>query len=101
MPLTQIDEYEVMYSANAFPPRIWLKHAGKFIGQLIFSPNGSALPADAMVGGQANLHYHLANFANVIDLLRNEKPMYLLWTGGSPGNENAIKTTAEPLGEGE
>ena len=27
MPLTQIDTYEVMYSANTFPPRIWLKHA--------------------------------------------------------------------------
>ncbi len=101
MPLTQIDTYEVMYSANTFPPRIWLKHAGKSIGQLIFHPDGSALPADNAPGGQANLHYHLENFENVIDLLRNEKPMYLLYSGSGPGFENGIKTTAEPIGEGE
>lgn len=32
MALTQRDEYEVMYSANKVPPRIWLKHAGSYIG---------------------------------------------------------------------
>jgi hypothetical protein len=101
MALTPIDQYEVMYSANAFPPRIWLKDAGSYIGQLIFHPDGSALPADSKSGTQVNLHYHLENFANVIDLLRNEKPMYLLYVGSGPGNENGIKTTAEPLGEGE
>jgi hypothetical protein len=101
MPLTQIDEYEVMYSANTFSPRIWLKHAGKYIGQLTFYPNGSPLPPDGMSGGQANLSYHLANFENAIDLLRNEKPMYLLYSGSGPGFENGIKTTAEPLGEEE
>jgi hypothetical protein len=26
--------------------------------------------------------------------------MYLLWVGSGPGNENGIKTTAEPVGEG-
>lgn len=102
MPLTQIDQYEVMYSANKFPPRIWLKQGGKFIGQLIFHPNGSALPPDATTaGGQVNLHYHLASYQNAIDLLRNEKPMFLLFSGSGPGFENGIKTTAEPLGEAE
>lgn len=101
MAVTKIDEYEVMYSANAFVPRIWLKSGGKFIGQLIFKPNGSALPADGMSGGQVNLHYHLDDFQNAIDLLRNEKPMYLLYSGSGGGNENGIKTTPEPVGEGE
>ena len=40
MAITKIDEYEVMYSANACVPRIWLKSTNKFIGQLIFKPNG-------------------------------------------------------------
>jgi hypothetical protein len=101
MALTQIDQYEVMYSANTFFPRIWLKNGGKFIGQLIFHPDGAALPADGLSGGQVNLHYHLANFENAIDLLRNEKPMFLLFSGSGGGFENGIKTTAEPLGEGE
>ncbi len=96
---TKIDEYEVMYSANKFPPRIWLKAAGKYIGQLIFMANGAALPPDAMVGTQANLYYHLDDFENCVDLLRNERPMYLLWVGSGAGNENAIKTLAETVGE--
>ena len=101
MPLTQIDEYEVMYSANKFPPRVWLKHGGKYAGQLIFHPDGQTLPPDANPGGQPNLHYHLENFENVIDMLRNEKPMYLLYSGSGGGFENGIKTTPEPIGEAE
>jgi hypothetical protein len=96
--LTKIDEYEVMYSSNKFPPRIWLKSAGKFIGQLIFKPDGTALSADNNASG-VNLHYHLADFQNALDLLQIEKPMYLLWSG--PTSENGIKTTAEPVGEEE
>lgn len=101
MALTQIDKYEVMYSANKFPPRIWLKGGGKYIGQLIFQPDGTSLPPDKMANGQANLYYHLENFETVVDVLRNEKPMYLLFSGSGPGFENGIKTTEEPLGEGE
>jgi hypothetical protein len=101
MALTKIDAYEVMYSANTFAPRIWLKNGGKFIGQLIFKPNGSVLPADSMSSGQANLYYHLDDYQNAIDLLRNEAPMYLLYSGTGPGNENGIKTTEEVVGEGE
>ncbi|MEK7400088.1 MAG: hypothetical protein AAB116_24350 [Candidatus Poribacteria bacterium] len=97
--ITRIDTYEVMYSANRFPPRIWLKGGGNPIGQLIFMPNGSALPADTMVRGQVNLYYHLDDFQNTIDLLRNESPMYLLYIGS--GGENGIKTTEEVIGEGE
>jgi hypothetical protein len=98
---TIIEQYEVMYSANMFPPRIWLKSAGKYIGQLIFKANGATLPLDNMSGTQVNLYYHLDDFDNIIDLLRNEKPMYLLWAGAALGNENGIKTTAELVGEGE
>ena len=98
MVLTKIDEYEVMFSSNKFPPRIWLKSAGKFIGQLIFKPDGTALPADNNTSG-VNLYYHLADFQNALGLLQNEKPMYLLWSG--PTSENGIKTTSEPVGEEE
>jgi hypothetical protein len=38
MTLTKIDEYELMYSANKFSPRIWFKKNKKFIGQLVFLP---------------------------------------------------------------
>ena len=101
MALTKIDAYEVMYSANTFVPRIWLKAGGKYIGQLIFKPNGSALPADNTSSGQVNLYYHLDDYQNAIDLLRNEAPVYLLFSGSGGGFENGIKTTEEVVGEGE
>jgi hypothetical protein len=101
MALTKIDSYEVMYSSNSFARRIWLKDATKYIGQLIFKPNGTVLPPDTLVSGQVNLFYHLEDFANAIDLLRNENPMYLLYSGSGAGFENGIKTTQEMVGEGE
>ena len=95
MALTKIEQYEVMYSANKFSPRIWLKAGGKFIGQLVFRPNGTALPSDT----KTSLYYHLDDFQNTIDILRNEEPVYLLWLGTN--SENGIKTTPETVGEAE
>jgi hypothetical protein len=97
MAIKMIEQYEVMYSANTFAPRIWLKNGGSFIGQLVFNPNGSALPADS----SGSLHYHLDDFENILSLLQNEKPMYWMFNGTGGGNENGIKTTAEPVGEEE
>ena len=101
MASTQIDEYVVMYSANQFPPRIALKSGGRFVGQLVFRPNGAALPVDGLLNGQVTLQYHLDDFHHVLDVLRNEKPVYLLYSGSGGGFENGIQTTAEPVGEGE
>jgi hypothetical protein len=86
-----------MYSANTFAPRIWLKSGGSFIGQLVFRPNGAPLPQDT----SGSLYYHLDDFQNVLDLLRNEKPMYWLFSGSGGGFENGVKTTPEAVGEGE
>lgn len=106
MSLTRVDAYEVFYSSNSFAPRIGLKNAGVFIGQMIFMPNDSQLPADTNANGQVNLYYRLDDFQNAIDLLRNEKPIYLYFNGtgrreAGGGNENGIKTMAEKVGEGE
>jgi len=98
MTTTKIDEYEVMYSSNSFPPRIWLKSGGKFVGQLIFEADGKPLPADGMGGGQINLYYHLEDFENALSLLSHDKPMYLLYNGSGSGFENGIMTTPEPVG---
>jgi hypothetical protein len=98
MALTQITDYQVQYSANKFPPRIWLKNGANFIGQLIFMPDGSTLPPDGQSGGQVNLYYHLEDFENAFSVLSEEKIVYLLFNGSGPGFENGIQTSAEPLG---
>lgn len=101
MSLTRIDAYEVFYSANSFSPRIALKGAGNYIGMLVFLPAGAALPADTVTKGQVVLYYHLDHYHNAIDLLRNEKPVYLYYNGTGGGFENGIKTMVEKVGEGE
>jgi hypothetical protein len=97
-----ITSYTVLYSSNTFPPRIWLKNGPEFIGQCLFLPNTTpTLPADNLVNGQAQLHYRVDNFQHVLDVLRNEKPVYLLYAGSGPGFENAIRTGDEPVGPGD
>jgi hypothetical protein len=97
---THIDQFEVMYSSNTFVPRIWLLNSGKFIGQLIFLPDGRTLPFDNKVKDQVNLYFHLEDFQNVRDLLETEKNVFLLFSGSGPGFENGILTTTEPVGSG-
>ena len=98
MALTPIDTYRVIYSANSFFPRIGLLHAGKDIGQLVFHPNGAALPPDGISNGEIQLHYHLDDFNNVIGLLRSNKPLSFLYSGSGGGFENGIETGVEPVG---
>lgn len=98
MPVKQIGFYQVQYAANSFAPRIWLKDtANADIGQLVFMPDGKALPPDTAT----SLYYHLSNYPHVLDLLRNEKPVYWHFVGTGGGNENAVRTSPEPQGEGE
>lgn len=97
---THIDQFEVMYSSNTFVPRIWLLNSGKFIGQLIFMPDGKPLPVDNKVKDQVNLYFHLEDFQNVRDMLETEKNVFLLFSGSGAGFENGILTTKEPVGTG-
>ncbi len=101
MSLTQIEQYQVLYSSNKFVPRIAIKSGNKYIGQLIFYDSGATLPDDTILNGEVHLYYHLEDFPNIIDLLRNEEPVFLLYSGSGPEFENAITTAAEPIGEGE
>lgn len=101
MPTTRIEKYHVIYSANSFSRRIGLLAGDAYIGQLVFHPNGQALPPDGLNGDQPQLHYHREDFQNAIDLLRNENPVYLLYSGSGGGFENALVTDQEIVGEGE
>jgi len=89
---TRIEKYSITYSANTFRPRIALYSASETLGQLIFHPSGTTLPSDGPLHGQIQLHYHLEDFANVLGLLRNEKPLYFFYNGTGGGFENGVKT---------
>jgi hypothetical protein len=59
----------------------------------------SLISLKALVVRRLTYTNHFQDFENIIDMLRNEKPMYLLWIG--PNSENGVKTTAESVGEAE
>jgi hypothetical protein len=62
------------------------------IGQLVFFPDGTPLPLDFQrPNGQVDLFYHRQDFQNLIDVLRNEKPLFLNFNGSGPGFENSIE----------
>ncbi len=97
-----IESYTVVYSANAFRPRIGLRQGAAFIGQCVFHPNGTTLPPDLQrPNGQVDLQYHLDDFHNILDLLRNEKPVFLNFNGIGPGFENNVNTSPENVGDGD
>lgn len=87
-----IDAYEIFYSSNGFSPRIALKRKSQYIATLVFRPNGTVLPPDALQNGQAMMFYHQEDFHNIIDVLRNEKPVQLVFLGTGSGFENHLRT---------
>lgn len=50
-------------------------------------------------GGAVYLWYRRALFPSIVDMLRNENPIYLLWDEAS--GQGYISTSTEPVGEGE
>ncbi len=95
---SSIDNYQVMYSANTFSPRIWLISNDTYVGQLIFEPDGSKLPNDSKINGQVNLYYHLEDFKNIIDILQSNPNVYLIYNGSGHANENGIYANKIALG---
>lgn len=70
-----------------------------YIGAAFFSNSDQPLkPAEKFPSGVYGLYYSYADFAPIIDMLRNEKPIYLIYNGAQ---NTRISTTAEPVGEGE
>lgn len=87
VPWTKIEQYVVTYPTSPSHPRIHLSNAsGEFVGQLVFAPNDADLPTDT---DDAD-YCHLEDFTNVLDLLRNERPIYYINNG--PQGSNGIQT---------
>ena len=106
MTTTPISSYSVEYHSNPPSARIFLQAQLRVlttIASLTFKPKGTHLPREdrTLVFGAVvpNLYFHLEDFQNIIDLLRNEKTVYLRYSHG--GTNNGITTIAEPLGEAE
>ena len=110
MPIIEIKKYDVAYyaggqNAAGYPYRaiIGLRNEDNgLIGAAYFHRDARTLPvADGRKPtGYISCHYLAEDYPHVIDLLRNEKPVYVEFEIHL-GNLANIRTSAEPVGEGE
>lgn len=110
MAVIEIKQYDVAFyaggrNAAGYPYRaiIGLRdEGGRLVGAAYFHLDASKMPgADTQkASGYVSCHYAEADYPHVLDLLRNEKPVYVEFEAGV-GNVASIRTSAEPVGEGE
>jgi hypothetical protein len=100
---TEVKSYSILfyggpdgYKTNR--AQIQLSDAGgKTLAWVRFSDPGMTFENDYQSDGIIRMHLPSAMFSNVLDVLRNEKPVYVRFTQ----NRGFLSTSKEPVGEGE
>ena len=77
--------------------QIQLSDGNNVVAWLRFNDPGMAFENDYTDGGIIRMHLPSSMFENVIDVLRNEKPLNIYFAQG----RGFLGTGAEPAGEGE
>lgn len=105
--LEKIDNYDIDYyaagkNAGGYPYQaiIALRRAdNSLIAGAYFHRDPATMPDadDQADSGYVSCHYAWADFPRVVDMLRNESPVFLRYTEGT----GAISAINEPAGEGE
>ncbi len=106
---TEIKKYSVSAISDAEPNQLaaavlLFDAGGKIIAFLRFYAAGAVLPANEF---RTDLGYPLVSYpasalGSVVDLLRNEKPIYFTWHDYQPVRcFGAVGTSREPIGDGE
>jgi hypothetical protein len=70
---------------------------GKTAAYVRFNDPNMAFENDSESSGIIRMHLPSAMFRNVLDVLRNEKPVYIYFAQG----RGFLATSKEPVGEGE
>lgn len=79
---------------------IMLTAETEFLGYLYFMADGATLPEPDKKYNLFYFYYHFQDLPIVIDLLRNESPVYIFYMDSNKENCR-ISTTMELVGEGE
>jgi hypothetical protein len=98
-----IDQYKVvLYGEDALAGNllayIHCYHGGKNVMSCEFYADGTALPQNRYKGGRVGLVYPWSRFGAVLDILRNEKPLYFGFILST--KVGYVATHLEPTGEG-
>ena len=82
---------------NSHIATIGLKNSSnRYVASIYFYAEGYTLPP-VDVTGYIRMYFHINMFDSIVDLLRNESPVYLLISAGTAH----IRTLDEPIGEEE
>ncbi|MEM6631924.1 MAG: hypothetical protein AAF694_19765 [Bacteroidota bacterium] len=68
-------------------------------GILSFYDAGFSIPKDKKVGISVRMAMYVNELHSIVDILRNEAPIYLLWQESE--QRGILSTSQEPVGEGE
>ena len=97
--VVEIGKYSLhLYVRPAQIPYIILyDKQGTMVGNLYFRREDPAPDSSKSALGVYRFYYRREDYEDVVDVLRNEEPVFLLWYG----NTGNLSTSAEPIGEGE
>ena len=100
----EITEYEYYVwgsrSAALVQANVVMYGASGYLGALWFYDDAAELAEPVRHSpGVFSLRYRMRDFPHIVDMLRNEKPVYLHWDDSFATNTR-ISTTKEPVGEG-
>jgi hypothetical protein len=98
----EFNRYEIYYYTDRpfapFQAMIYCYQDQQYVGRIVFYSEGSV-----PMSSQASLHYAFSRFADVITMLRHEKPLYLSWDSYTDGADEVwwgtIATSQEPTSE--
>ncbi|MCF8364961.1 MAG: hypothetical protein K9H16_04220 [Bacteroidales bacterium] len=79
---------------------IMITAAEGFIGYINFMTDGCQLPETEKRYNLFYFYYHMSDFPVIVDMLRNEGPVYIFYMDDNKENCR-ISTTLEIVGEGE
>lgn len=100
--MANVTQYHVLFYSTADGYRdnraqITLYQGNTVLGYVRFHDAGMSFPNDSQSSGKIIMHLPSHMFENVIDILRNEKPINFYFSAGHA----FLGTSTEPVGEAE
>jgi hypothetical protein len=110
----QISSYQVEYGAALQSFSADGRSYGPWVGRIVcraegtvdrliigIVPDDKPIPGGVTLGSAGFIWIHVAHLGTFVDLLRNEKPVYMRIVDAPHSAFNLISTSREPVGEGE